>query len=198
MNTRPDLGDLRQAWQRQPAAPLDVAALQAQVRSESRAHQLALWVAAALTLLVVAVMLARALLTQRPEAWFGVAWSLLFAVVVWPVVLWLARGTWRPRDESALACLDVSIRRVRAVQAGAPLGILLYLLGLAGAVLMRQRLFGGEWADLLQSPSLIVAGWIGAPAYAAFMLWYAKRQRERLAVLRSLRGQLLGGLGEAG
>jgi len=198
MSIRPDLGELRQAWQRQPAAPLDVAALHAQVRAESHAHQRALWVAAALTLVVLVLMLGRAVITQRPEAWFGVAWTTLFVALVWPVSLWLSRGTWQPRDESTLACLDVSIHRARSVQAGAPVGILLYGVGLASAVLMRRQLFGGQWEDVLFSPSLILAGWLGGPVYAAGMLWYARRQRQRLEVLQALRGQLGEGPGDPG
>ena len=102
----------------------------------------------------------------------------------------LSRGTWRPRDESTSAHLDLSIRRCRAVLLAAPVGIVLYLLGLGGALLWRHRLFGGEWSELLSSGAVIIAGWIGAPLYAGGMLWYANRQKRRLGVLEALKRQL--------
>lgn len=190
MNTRNDLGDLRRQWQQQPASTLDVATLHRQVEFESQAHNRALIITAVLTVLVLIVMLVRALRLGSGEAWFGAIWTGIFAAIVWPVSIWLSRGTWRPRDESTAAHLDLSIRRCKAVLVAAPVGIVLYLLGLLGALLWRHRLFGGEWSELLSTGAVIIAGWIGAPLYAGGMLWYASRQRRRLGVLEALKRQL--------
>ncbi len=190
MNSRPDLGELRQQWHRQHAAPLDVGALHSQVQAESRAQSRALLITVLLTAAVLCVVFARALLLRTPTAWFGALWTLLFAAVVWPVSLWLARGTRRPRDESTTAHIEVSIRRCRAALIMAPVGIVLYLAGLTSTLLMRQRLFGGEWSELLFSTPMIITGWIGVPLYAGGLLWYARRQRQRLKVLETLQRQL--------
>ncbi len=52
----------------------------------------------------------------------------------------------------------------------APVGVLLYIAGLTGSLLSKQRLLGLEWSQLLEAPSMIVAGWIGAPLYS---IWHA-------------------------
>jgi hypothetical protein len=72
----------------------------------------------------------------------------------------------------------------------APLGILLYLAGLAGSLLWKQRLLGVEWSQLLEAPSMLIAGWIGAPLYSLAMLWNVHRHRQRLRVLLDLKRQL--------
>ncbi len=190
MTTQNDLGDLRQQWQRQNAEPMDVAALHRQVTADSRAHGRALVITLVRSLAVLAAMFARALSLGQPEAWFGAFWTAAFAAVVWPVSMWMSRGTWRPRSETTAAYLEISIRRCKAVMLAAPVGITLYLAGLAGALLWRHRLFGVEWSDLLSSGSVIIAGWLGAPLYAGGMLWYAARQRRRLSVLQALQRQL--------
>jgi hypothetical protein len=104
--------------------------------------------------------------------------------------MWLSRGTWRPRDESLAACLDVSIRRCRSVIIAAPIGIVLYIAGLIGSLAWRQRLLGVEWQALLDTPAMIIAGWIGTPLYAIGMLVNAQLQRRRLVFLERLRQQL--------
>jgi hypothetical protein len=72
----------------------------------------------------------------------------------------------------------------------APIGIVLYIAGLAGTLVWKQRLFSIEWSQLLESPSVIIAGWIGAPVYALGMLWNARRQQQQLTFLQDLRRQL--------
>ncbi|MGC4028952.1 MAG: hypothetical protein QM696_08780 [Steroidobacteraceae bacterium] len=190
MNSHPDLGELRRQWHSQRAEPLDVGSLHNRVQTESRAQSRALLIAALVTATVLGVVFARALLARTPGAWFGALWTLLFMAVMWPVSLWLARGTRRPRDESTLAHIEVSIRRSRAALITAPVGIVLYLIGLASTLLMRRHLFGGAWSELLSSTPMIITGWIGVPLYAGSLLWYARGQRQRLKVLEALRRQL--------
>jgi len=47
-----------------------------------------------------------------------------------------------------------------------------------------------EWQQLLETPAMIIAGWIGAPLYAIGMLVNAQLQRRRLHFLERLRQQL--------
>jgi hypothetical protein len=106
------------------------------------------------------------------------------------VALVLSRGTWRPRDESIAAYIDLSIHRCRSVIVAAPIGILFYVAGLIGSLAWRQRLLGVEWQQLLQAPEMIIAGWIGAPAYAIGMIFNARTHRRRLSFLEKLRREL--------
>jgi hypothetical protein len=109
------------------------------------------------------------------------------------VALWLSRGTWRPRDSSIAACLDLSIRRCRSMILAAPVGIALYVVGLIGSLAWKDRLIGLDWPAMLGTPAMIIAGWIGGPLYAAGMIWNARRQQARLKVLLALRRQLAEG-----
>jgi hypothetical protein len=190
MNTNPEMDQLRRQWRNQPGAPLDLASLHDQMKAESRAYGRSLLVAGLITALVLCVQLARALWHGTPATWFGVVWTALFSAVMWPVSLWLSRGTRHPRDESTAAYLDVSIRRCRAVLVGVPVGIVMYILGLASTLLVRHRLFGGDWSDALFSTPMIIAGWIGVPLYSAGMLWIASRQRRQLQVFEALKREL--------
>lgn len=190
MNALQDLNDLRQRWQTQPAPGPDAAALRQWVAMDTRSHLRTLVIVTIGTALILGVALLRALRSANPDDWFAVAFTVLFALVVWAVSLWLSRGTWRPRDESTAAYLDVSIRRCRSVILAAPVGIVLYVAGLIGSLAWKHRVSGVEWGQLLDTPSMIVAGWIGAPLYAVGMLWNARTQRRRLAFLEQLRRQL--------
>jgi len=190
MNAIPELNDLRRQWQTQPAPPADVAALRQRVASDTRTHTRTLGIVAIGTGLVIAATVVKALRSDEPGAWFGVLFTATYALLVWLVAMWLSRGTWRPRDESIAAHLDVSIRRCRSVIVAAPVGIVLYAAGLIGSLAWRQRLLGVEWQTLLETPSMIIAGWIGGPLYVIGMLINAHVQRGRLAFLERLRQQL--------
>lgn len=192
MNALQDLGSLKRHWQTQtPTPPLpELAALRERVAADTRASTRTLLLVTLGTLVVLGISLLHALRSGEATAWFGFLFATGFVAVIWALALWLSRGTWRPRDESVSAHLDVSIRRCRAVIRGAPLGILLYFAGLAGSLAWKQRHFGTDWQTLLEGPGMIVAGWIGAPLYSLGMLWNARRQRRRLHMLESLRRQL--------
>lgn len=190
MNTLAQMGDLRRQWQNQQGTPVDTGLLQRQAEAESRAHRRAIVIAAVLTALILAAVFVRAMVTGLPEAWFGAIWTLLFSGAAWPIWLWMSRGTWQPHDTSTASYLDISIRRCRAVLMGAPTSILLYVAGLAGALILRHQLVGDAWGDLLSSPSTVVAGWLGVPLYALASLRYAHRKRQRLAMLLALQRQL--------
>ena len=190
MNATPDLGDLRQQWQRQSPPATDVAALRQRVAADSRTHRRTLFIVAIGTLLMLGYSLLRAARSDEPNTWVSVVFVTCFAVLVWLVALVLSRGTWRPRDESIAAYLDLSIHRCRSVIVAAPIGIVLYVAGLVGSLAWRQRLLGVEWQQLLQAPEMILAGWIGAPAYAIGMIVNAQAHRRRLAFLEKLRREL--------
>lgn len=190
MNATPDLGDLRQQWQRQSPPATDVAALRQRVAADSRTHRRTLVIVAIGTLLMLGYSLLRAARSDEPGTWVSVVFVTCFAVLVWLVALVLSRGTWRPRDESIAAYIDLSIHRCRSVIVAAPIGIVLYVAGLVGSLAWRQRLLGVEWQQLLQAPEMILAGWIGAPAYAIGMIVNARAHRRRLAFLEKLRGEL--------
>lgn len=190
MNAIPELNDLRRQWQTQPPPTADVTALRQHVASDTRTHTRTLVAVAIGTVLVIAATIVKASFSDEPGAWYGVVFTSAYAVLVWFVGMWISRGTWRPQDESIAAHLDVSIRRCRSVIVAAPLGIVLYVAGLIGSLAWRQRLLGVEWQELLQTPSMIIAGWIGGPLYAIGMLVNARMQRQRLAFLVRLRQQL--------
>ena len=190
MNAIPELDNLRQRWQTQAAPATDVDALRARVAADSRNNVRTLVVVALGTLAVLGFTLLRAMRSDEPNTWVSVVFVTCFAVLVWLVALVLSRGTWRPRDESIAAYIDLSIHRCRSVIVAAPIGIILYVAGLVGSLAWRQRLLGIEWQQLLQAPEMILAGWIGAPAYAIGMIINARVQRGRLAFLEKLRREL--------
>lgn len=190
MNAQSDFGALKRQWQ-SGAPPLpDIAALRDRVSADTRAHRRALLLVTVMTVVILAGSLVFALRSPDPAAWLSFGFSTLFATLVWSVALWMSRGTWRPRDDTIAAALDVSIRRCRSMILAAPVGIALYVLGLVGSLAWKDRLFGVDWSTVLGTPAMIAAGWIGAPLYAAGMLWNARRQRARLKVLQELRRQL--------
>lgn len=190
MNAQPDFGSLKRQWQ-SAAPPLpDIAALRERVSADTRAHSRALLLVTAMTVAILASSLAFALRSPDPAAWLSFGFATLFATLVLSVGLWMSRGTWRPRDDSIAAALEVSIRRCRSMILAAPIGIALYVLGLVGSLAWKDRLYGVDWSTLLGTPAMIAAGWIGAPLYAAGMVWNARRQRARLRVLLELRRQL--------
>lgn len=190
MNAQPDFGSLKRQWQ-SAAPPLpDVAALRERVSADTRAHWRALLLVMVMTMVILATSLGFALRSGQPAAWLSFGFSTLFATLVWSVALWMSRGTWRPRDDTISAALDVSIRRCRSMVLAAPVGIALYVLGLVGSLAWKDRLFGVDWPSVLGTPAMILAGWIGAPLYAAGMVWNARRQQSRLKVLLELKRQL--------
>jgi hypothetical protein len=191
MNAQPDFGSLKRQWQ-SAAPPLpDIAALRGRVEADTRAHWRALLMVLALTALILAGSLTFALRSGEPGAWLSFGFSMIFASLVWSVALFMSRGTWRPRDDTIAACLELSIRRCRSMVLAAPVGIALYVVGLAGSLLWKDRLFGVDWPGVLGTPAMILAGWIGAPLYAAGMIWNARRQRARLKMLLELKRQLV-------
>jgi hypothetical protein len=192
MNPLQELDDMRQRWQAQSTAGPDLSTLRERVAAENRNHRRTLVFVAVTTLAVLLVSFGFAWRSGRTDAWLSFAFTTSFAALVWLVALWLSRGTWEPRDGSTAAYLEVSIQRCHSVILAAPIGVLLYLAGLAGSLAWKQRALGLDWEQLLTTPSMIIAGWIGAPLYSLGMLWNAQRHRRRLAVLLDLRRQLSG------
>lgn len=192
MNALQDLDQIKQQWQAQSTTGPDLAALRERIAAENRSQRRTLALVGAGTLAVLTFTFAQAWQTNRTAAWFSFVFTAVFAALVWLVALWLSRGTWRPSDGSTAAYLELSIRRCRSVIVAAPVGVLLYIAGLTGSLLSKQRLLGLEWHQLMEAPSMILAGWIGAPLYTIGMLWNAQRQRKRLALLLDLRRQLGG------
>jgi hypothetical protein len=190
MNAIPELDSLRQKWQTQAPPATDATALRQAVAAQSRTNLRTLGIVAIGTLVVLGFTLLRAMRSDEPNTWVSVVFVTCFAVLVWLVALVLSRGTWRPRDESIAAYIDLSIHRCRSVIVSAPIGIVLYVAGLVGSLAWRQRLLGVEWQQLLQAPEMILAGWIGAPAYAIGMIINAHAQRRRLTFLEKLRREL--------
>ena len=97
--------------------------------------------------------LLRAMRSDEPNTWVSVVFVTCFAVLVWLVAMVLSRGTWRPRDDSIVAYIDLSIHRCRSVIVAAPVGIVLYVAGLIGSLAWRQRLLGVEWQQCLERTS---------------------------------------------
>lgn len=190
MNPQTDFGALKQQWQSGSQPLPDIAALRERVAADTRSHWWALGLVIVMTVAILAISLGFAVGSGEPPAWVSFGFSVLFATLAWSVALWLSRGTWRPRDDTISAALELSIRRCRSMILAAPMGIALYVVGLVGSLAWKDRMFGVDWPGVLGTPSMIVAGWVGAPLYAAGMLWNARRQRARLKVLVELKRQL--------
>jgi len=185
-----ELRDWRREWREQALPSTTVAELAQSVQRGSRNAIYGTLAAALLTVLAVAPLIRRAVLgTIDLQFLYGI---LAFVVLVWVTALWLARGTWSPRDESTAAFLDVSIRRCRAAMLGVPVAFVLYGAELVYVLVSLQRIEAVDVRSLLFTPQFIAVGWIGGPLYLAGQLWYGHRQRQRLQRLRQLQAQLEG------
>lgn len=193
MNAMQELTVLKKQWQAGSPPLPDTAAVSERLAADTRAHWRVLGVVTTFTLLVLGLALWRAAQSGTPEAWMVFYFAAIFSTVVWSTALWLSRGTWRPRDESLAAHLEVSIRRCQSVIIAAPVGMVLYAAGLAGSLVWKQRLYGVDWRLMLDTPAMIMAGWIGAPLYGGLMFWNAHRQRRRMRTLQDLARQLRDG-----
>lgn len=190
MNAMQEMTVLKKQWQAESPPLPDTAVVRERLAADTRAQWRVLGIVTASSLLLLAGTLWRALLSGAPEAWMVFYFSAIFSTLVWCTALWLSRGTWQPRDESLAAHLEVSIRRCRSVIIAAPIGVLLYAAGLIGSLLWKQRLYGIDWRLMLDTPAMIIAGWIGAPLYGGLMFWNAHRQRQRMRTLQDLARQL--------
>lgn len=182
------------AWQREwREQALPSTTVEDLARSVQRGNRHALYgtIAAALFTIVAVVPLIRRAVAGTIDTQF-LTGILAFVVLVWLTALWLARGTWRPRDESAAAFLEVSIRRCRAAMLGVPVAFVLYAAELIYVLISMQRIEAVDLGTLLRSPQFVAVGWIGGPVYLAGQLWYGHRQRQRLQRLRLLQAQLAG------
>jgi hypothetical protein len=183
-----ELRDWRREWREQALPSTTVAELARSVQRGSRNAVYGTLAAAFLTLIAVAPLVRRAIAgTIDTQFLSGI---LAFVVLVWVAALWLARGTWRPRDESTAAFLEVSIRRCRAAMLGVPVAFVLYAAELIYVIISMQRIAAIDVGSLVQTPQFIAVGWIGGPLYLAGQLWYGHRQRQRLMRLRLLQSQL--------
>ena len=180
-------------WRQQPLAAASAGQLAASVhRGTALARG---WTAVAAVLTVVS-LLPLVIRAARGEAdGRFVVGILVFVALVWISTLWLARGTWRPRDESTAAFLDVAIRRCRASLWGAPIGIVLYVAEIAYVLVSLHRIEGGDWTRQLRTPGVIVVAFIVGPLYVAAQAWYSLRQREQLQRWRALQAASNGSSG---
>jgi hypothetical protein len=185
-----DLLALKQQWQAQPLAPPEVAVLRGRIARETRTQRQTLVLGALVTVAALVYTLVAALREPSADRWFSLAFTATLYALTWLTALWVSRGTWRPHDESTAAYLDVSIRRCRSVIVAAPTGIVIYVACLIGTLFWKQQVAGIPWSTMLVHPAMIAAGWIGAPLYAAGMLWNARRHRRRLAMLLDLKRQI--------
>jgi len=180
------------AWQREwREQALPATSAEELARTVRRGNRNALYGtlgAAVFTIVAVAPLIRRAIDGSIDSRFL--AGILTFVVLVWASALWLARGTWRPRDESTTAFLDVSIRRCRAALLGVPVALVLYLAELVYVLVSMHRIEGADFGALLRSPQFVAVGWIGGPLYIAGQLWYGSRQRARLLRLRELQAEL--------
>lgn len=177
-----------QAWQRewreQPLAAASVADLAASVRRGTALARGWTIAAAVLTAISVLPLLLRAVRGEA-EGRFA-AGILVFVALIWVCTLWLARGTWRPRDESTAAFLDVAIRRCRAALWGAPVGIVLYVAEILYVLFSLERIEGADWTTQLRSPAMVVVAFVVGPLYIGGQAWYSLRQRRQLRRWRAL------------
>lgn len=193
MNTDDELGDLRQLWRAASPAGADVTALRCAVDAQTRHQVQVTFIAVAINVAVLGWGLWRVLAGRVEQGWNSFVATLIYSAVAWTLVLWLTRGLRAPRDESTAAYLDVAIRRSRAHVLAAPLGVGVYIVGLAIGIGMRMAQSGQELGDVLRLPQIIVTGAIVLPIYAAIMGVTALVHHRRLRRLRALQRSLLGG-----
>jgi hypothetical protein len=191
MNLDTELRDWQRSWREQALPAASAAELARMVRRGTRNAVYGTLAAALLTLLAIAPLVRRAL-SGDVDTHF-LTGILVFVALVWVSALWLARGTWRPQDESVAAFIEVSIRRARAAQLGVPVALVLYCAQLFYVLMSTHRIEGVAWSDMLTSRQFIAVGWIGGPLYIAGQVWYARRERSRLARLQQLQTELAAG-----
>jgi hypothetical protein len=182
-----ELAGWQREWRGQALPSISAEELARTVRRGNR-HALVGTLGAALLTVVALAPLVRRAVDGTIDVQF-LTGIVAFVVLVWASALWLARGTWRPRDETTAAFLEVSIRRCRAALLGVPVAVVLYFAELVYVLVSMHRIEGADFGALLRSPQLIAVGWIGGPLYLAGQLWYGSRQRERLARLRALQAE---------
>ena len=189
MNRDIELDAWRGQWQTQSEAPV-AADLRARMARETRWMKIGLIAPVLVTIAIGGGVLVPAVSDAKPaavtlaiEVWF-------FILLTWVGALWIGRGTWRPLGETTAAFVDLAVRRCRGNLRGAQFGAVLYIGELLLIPLWNLRYVSvGVWA-LLASWPVIALGWIGAPAFFGFLLWYAPRKRAELAYLLDVQRQL--------
>lgn len=190
MSVDAELSAWQREWREQSLPAISADELGRYVRRGNRNTLYGTVAAALFTIAAVVPLLRRAAQGEvEPRFLMGM---LTFVLLVWFSALWLGRGTWRPRDETTAAFLEVSIRRCRAALLAVPIAAVLYCAELAYVLLSTHRLDGASFGEMLRSTQFVVAGWIGGPLYIGGQLWYARRQQQRLVRLRQLQSQLAG------
>jgi len=118
-------------------------------------------------------------------------WS--FIAIAWAGCLWLGRGTWRPRNESTAAFLDLSIARCTGWIRAIPFALALYAAELVFTFAWSLRNSERLLTEVLVSVPAIVLGWIGLPGLCAAAIWWRRTLSARRHQLLLLRRQLADG-----
>ena len=119
------------------------------------------------------------------------AWC--FIVIAWVGCLWLGRDTWRPRNESTVAFIDLAIARCEGWIRATPLALLLYVAEMLFVTIWTLRNSERTLAELLWSGPAIALGWLGLPGLIAVAVWWRRNQVTQRGRLLTLRQQLADG-----
>jgi hypothetical protein len=193
MSVDGEMESWRRQWQRGAGRSVDADTIERLRRSVVRETFWSKWglvFPILVTLLSGATVVMPALRSGRPLGMLLGGETLVFAVVVWGVALWLGRGTWRPFGDTTAAFIDVSIRRRVAYIRGAIAGACLYLAQFAFLVVVLSLESPMGIVGALSSAPAKSIGWIGMPVVFAGLYWFARRQQGDLERLRELKRQL--------
>jgi hypothetical protein len=184
MSSNVEMDAWRLLWQTATEAPV-AADLRDRVARETRRRRVLLIAPIAVTATMGTWTLARVIdapdfdnVVLTVEAW-------IFMAVAWAAGLWIDRGSWRPMADTTAAFVEISIRRCRATLLSLRLGGVMYVWQLLFISLWRLAT-GTDAAVLLTSWSMILLGWIGLPAFFAFVAIYGRIKRAELEYLLAL------------
>ncbi|HEV7633361.1 MAG TPA: hypothetical protein VGO41_10265 [Steroidobacteraceae bacterium] len=183
-----DLLALRRLWQTEEVFE-PIPDLHRYVAHETLVARWGLLVPCAVTIVFGATFAVRAAKSGSPADVSLAAGVWLFIVCAWMGSMWLARGTWRARDETTSSFLNVSIARCDSWIHAVPFAIALYVVALVLQLLWSLRFTDRSLSDVLTSWPMIVIGWLGLPAFVLTLLHGARRKRTQRDYLESLRRQ---------
>jgi hypothetical protein len=195
MSTDTELESWRTQWQSSGGdakSARAVAELRLRTLRQSRLQRIGLIAPVLVTVFVGGGMVLGALASDQLIDFALAVECWLFIGVAWAGSMWIARGTWKPLGETTADFLQLSIRRCEANIRGAVFGVALYI-GQLIAVLTVSGQFGSS-PEVIESVTrdyrVVGAFLLGLIAMSLWSLWFAARQRKRLAGLRQLEAEL--------
>jgi hypothetical protein len=194
MNAHSDLEQWRRLWRRELLETAGVEERKAQLVTET--HRQTLRMKLAMVGPVLVTLIAGGSALANAINWRDAADAVLavgtwvFIVLVWAGALWLARDTWRPLDTTTQEFLRISIRRCQSTLHAFRFGAVMYVLGVAGALLWQYWYISRNIRAVLTSRQFVIFVVVLGPALIYFLSSIARRKRAELEELLDLQRQL--------